>query len=944
MSDPRSLPVGSTTTRQDGKTWQKTAHGKDFKYVGKGKSTPGSEPGPQDLQPGEAWQQLVKTLKLDGHVPPDAVHASHVQVDVEGDIDTKPVLTWTDPAGNVHNTYTREFHNRKAHSHTLESKEHYEDIEKAFHLAETTLMSGGSTDPTDALVCAHLITGHRVADLLGLKGAHASVDGGVDYNPSRPRKIEKSEHGVSPGDTLCIHGVEVVIETPAGYVRRGVDADGNEWETTLPWHYGHIPGTTGVDGEEVDVIINPNGVAGDVVVVNQARTDTGGMDEQKVMLLFSDPLDAVRAYTEVYPFGAYRGHYAMSRADFLGWVMSGERGEVQYQIAKSYTSQIAHPHRVTAVMTHPHGHVYPTHLVNQHVADYVMQHAAPAEPLFNTTREQVDARLKSLGIDHIPESAVRHMATRRIAADVLSKMDTPDVATPDGLEQLTANLGVASDEIATRFGHPPAPEGMSYVHPHVAAAYAEQANGAALWPKAFSKSETAECTSPKPPEASSLEAMISRTAQSHTTPTSPLPASAPEQKTPTAYRQRSLSIRGQPWWLVADKVEEELGRPWYEQRLPPLEGAEAPRYYHANQPVEVEDIVAGTVLRISANTLRIVEVLGNTCALERAFFEDDKEAVRGTWEVVDGEFIFTPALDFEKSFKRDADTALGMYNLNSKRKRNWKVARMLSRISGLARKARKGDLNAVTALRTLLDAIGKEPGGEVAAEMDFAKSETVLEDLDFDLDFDVYLPNDGGLVLYFAKGERGPEGDPIGTIREHADGGKWEKRDDGWHQIGEHADRGGGDKPAAGASGKAPAGKAAQEPADASVLFQQGQALLQKLRAMWDATVDPTEKRVLAEQIAIVRNRIAGMQKKTYAGQTAPDNITQERQVAKSEVAAAADAYPVLRAACAEHRSVRDVVEYLADRGTLIEKSEWAALGSSHGTEGRVAVVRGWLR
>lgn len=129
---------------------------------------------------------------------------------------------------------------------------------------------------------------------------------------------------------------DVTIEQPVGSVRRGTDADGKEWETTMHNTYGYIRGTEGVDGDHIDVFLSDNidGWNGRrVVVVDQYNPD-GTFDEHKVMLGFNDKSDAINAYLANYERGWEKGRrLVFSTAtldDFEKWIESSHRKQKPY--------------------------------------------------------------------------------------------------------------------------------------------------------------------------------------------------------------------------------------------------------------------------------------------------------------------------------------------------------------------------------------------------------------------------------------------------------------------------------------------------------------------------------------------------------------------------------------------------------------------------------------
>lgn len=145
---------------------------------------------------------------------------------------------------------------------------------------------------------------------------------------------------------------DVTIEQPVGSVRRGKDADGNEWETTMQNTYGYIRGTEGVDGDHIDVFLSTDidGWNGrKVFVVDQYNPD-GTFDEHKVMLGFNGKTDAINAYLANYEKGWEKGRRLVfstaALEDFEKWIESSHRKQKpyhEYKIAEKAEVEESNP-------------------------------------------------------------------------------------------------------------------------------------------------------------------------------------------------------------------------------------------------------------------------------------------------------------------------------------------------------------------------------------------------------------------------------------------------------------------------------------------------------------------------------------------------------------------------------------------------------------------------
>ena len=155
----------------------------------------------------------------------------------------------------------------------------------------------------------------------------AQAEAETDQNPTEAQK----EAGNYKKGHVRIGQFNITVENPKGSMRRGTDANGNPWETTMQNTYGYIRGTEGVDGDHIDVFLT-NDIDGwngrRVYVVDQYNED-GSFDEHKVMLGFNDEDDARNAY-----FANYSDDWADKRKivmtsanleDFEKWINSSHR-------------------------------------------------------------------------------------------------------------------------------------------------------------------------------------------------------------------------------------------------------------------------------------------------------------------------------------------------------------------------------------------------------------------------------------------------------------------------------------------------------------------------------------------------------------------------------------------------------------------------------------------
>lgn len=93
-----------------------------------------------------------------------------------------------------------------------------------------------------------------------------------------------------------ISGLDVTIENPKGSTRRSKADAPKPWEVTMPAHYGYIKGTTGADGDHVDLFIGDKGDNGRFWIINQTTPDGKTFDEHKVVTGVDSADEAVALY------------------------------------------------------------------------------------------------------------------------------------------------------------------------------------------------------------------------------------------------------------------------------------------------------------------------------------------------------------------------------------------------------------------------------------------------------------------------------------------------------------------------------------------------------------------------------------------------------------------------------------------------------------------------
>ena len=154
--------------------------------------------------------------------------------------------------------------------------------------------------------------------------AVAAAEAEVNTEPSEAQK----KAGNYKMGHLEIDGLGITIENPKGSVRRGKDPDGTPWETRMKNTYGYIKGTTGVDGDKIDVFLSDTPTDGDVYVVDQYNKD-GSFDEHKVMYGFTSATEAEAAYLSNHSADWTQGRKTVvtgvTRQEFKKWLGASDR-------------------------------------------------------------------------------------------------------------------------------------------------------------------------------------------------------------------------------------------------------------------------------------------------------------------------------------------------------------------------------------------------------------------------------------------------------------------------------------------------------------------------------------------------------------------------------------------------------------------------------------------
>lgn len=124
------------------------------------------------------------------------------------------------------------------------------------------------------------------------------------------------------------NGLDISIETAKGQERTGTGPDGTRWAVTMPADYGDIKGTTGADGDPLDIYMGELEGSDTVVIVNQVDERTGAFDEHKIIVGTGSTAAALRMYEEGFSDGKGKsriGSYSTtSQAGLKAWIETAD--------------------------------------------------------------------------------------------------------------------------------------------------------------------------------------------------------------------------------------------------------------------------------------------------------------------------------------------------------------------------------------------------------------------------------------------------------------------------------------------------------------------------------------------------------------------------------------------------------------------------------------------
>ncbi len=175
--------------------------------------------------------------------------------------------------------------------------------------------------------------GIEKAEEINARANEAATSPQNDLPDPTPAQIAADNY--KKGKPFTLHGQTIVIENPRDSMRGDKETGGKVWQNKMAAHYGDLKGTTGADGDAIDVFVGQNPESERIFIIDQQKKngDKGGFDEHKVMAGFSDQAAAEKAYLDSYEKGWGIGPITeLSPEEFKDWIESGDH-------AKAYSEQ-----------------------------------------------------------------------------------------------------------------------------------------------------------------------------------------------------------------------------------------------------------------------------------------------------------------------------------------------------------------------------------------------------------------------------------------------------------------------------------------------------------------------------------------------------------------------------------------------------------------------------
>jgi hypothetical protein len=144
--------------------------------------------------------------------------------------------------------------------------------------------------------------------------------------------------------------------------------------------------------------------------------------------------------------------------------------------------------KLNVLLQHAGGRMFQWETSTPELSDHYMSQAdrSPTSPMFLCGPDCINTALDEVGLGGVPLPVIRAHAQSRMAVDLLSKAKRVRIdSLGAGLDKVRGAIAEASQKIAEYYGHAQAPADMSFVPPHVQAAFLEACGGAGVFKNTY---------------------------------------------------------------------------------------------------------------------------------------------------------------------------------------------------------------------------------------------------------------------------------------------------------------------------------------------------------------------------------------------------------------------------------------------------------------------------
>lgn len=219
-------------------------------------------------------------------------------------------------------------------------------------------------------------------------------------------------------------GLPICIENKKGSVRKGVEPNGKPWSIKMPFDYGYVADTKGVDGDEVDVFIGPNKKATHVFVVHQKQNKPGNAiyDEDKCFLGWDSADEAKKAYHSAYNnVDLFHSMTMMTFAEFKEKLETFEGKKLHASLQINSGGPGSGRHKEFGDLLEKHGFKKTEDIAKFHLKTFTHPTKGHVELVENAWEHRQGNKLVKSG--HSPESLKKHLEKTNSDKKTVVKQD-----------------------------------------------------------------------------------------------------------------------------------------------------------------------------------------------------------------------------------------------------------------------------------------------------------------------------------------------------------------------------------------------------------------------------------------------------------------------------------------------------------------------------------------